>query len=67
MVIEEDLKKRAGRIRKLLLSSSLKEALEQINSKNYALSYETEGRNVVKVGVQFDRETMTVGEWKIES
>ena len=49
----------------LKVHGTAQEALEQINSKNYALSYETEGRNVVKVGVQFDRETMTVGEYLV--
>ena len=32
-----------------------------------ALPYSTEGRLVVKVGVQFDRDTMTVGEYRVES
>jgi len=41
-------------------------ALDQINSKGYALPYETEGSQVVKVGVAFDRDTMTVGEWKVQ-
>ena len=49
----------------LKVHGTAQEALEQINSKNYALPYETEGRNVVKVGVQFDRETMTVGEYLV--
>ena len=51
----------------LKVNGTAQEALDQINSKGYFLPYETKGRQVVKVGVQFDRETMTVGEWKIES
>ena len=39
--------------------------MDQINGKGYALPYETEGRRVVKVGVQFDRDTMTVGEYVV--
>ena len=31
-----------------------------------ALPYETEGLQVVKVAVAFERETMTVGEWVVE-
>ena len=50
----------------LKVSGTAQEALDQINSKNYALPYQTEGRKVVKVGVAFDRETMTVGEWLVE-
>ena len=49
----------------LKVNGTAQEALDQINSKNYALPYETEGRNVVKVGVAFERETMTVGEWVV--
>ncbi len=50
----------------LKVSGTAQEALDQINSKNYALPYQTEGRRVVKVGVAFERETMTVGEWKVD-
>ncbi len=49
----------------LKANGTAQEALDQINSKNYALPYETEGRKVVKVGVAFERETMTVGEYKV--
>jgi len=49
----------------LKVNGTAQEALNQINSKNYALPYETEGNKVVKVGVQFDRETMTVGKYLI--
>ena len=51
----------------LKVNGTAQQALDQINSKGYYLPYQNEGRQVVKVGVQFDRETMTVGEWKIES
>ena len=50
----------------LKVHGTAQEALNQINSKNYALPYQTEGRQVVKVGVAFERETMTVGEWIVE-
>ena len=50
----------------LKVNGTAQEALDQINSKNYALPYETDGHQVVKVGVAFERETMTVGEWKVE-
>ena len=49
----------------LKVNGTAKEALDQINSKGYALPYQIEGRKVVKVGVQFDRETMTTGEYII--
>ena len=49
----------------LKVNGTAQDALDQINSKGYALPYHTEGRKVVKVGVQFDRETMTIGEYII--
>ena len=50
----------------LKVNGTAQEALDQINSHNYALPYSTDRRKVVKVGVQFDRETMTVGEYIVE-
>ena len=50
----------------LKVNGTAQEALNQINSKHYALPYYTEGRNVVKVGTAFERETMTVQEWIVE-
>ena len=50
----------------LKVNGTAQEALAQINSKGYAFPYQTEGRRVVKVGVQFTRDTMTVGEWVVE-
>ena len=47
----------------LKVNGTAQDALEQINGKGYALPYQTEGKAVVKVGVQFDRDTMTVGEY----
>ena len=47
----------------LKVNGTAQEALGQINGKGYFLPYQTDGRRVVKVGVQFDRDTMTVGEY----
>jgi len=47
----------------LKVNGTAQEALDQINGKGYALPYQTEGREVVKVGVQFDHDTMTIGEY----
>ena len=43
------------------------EALAQIDSKQYAIPYQADGRRVVKIGVNFDSATRTIGEWKIQS
>ncbi|MBP5541179.1 MAG: ATP-binding protein [Bacteroidales bacterium] len=50
----------------LKVGGTAQEALDQINSNGYALPYQTDGRKVVKVGVQFDRKTMTVGEYLVD-
>ncbi len=39
---------------------------DEVRSHGYALPYKTDGRQVVKVGMQFDRDTMTVGEYIID-
>ena len=42
---------------------SAKDALEQIDSKNYALPYQTEGRKVIKIGVKFNPDTRVPEDW----
>ena len=41
-------------------------ALEQINHKDYAIPYLTDGHKVVKVGVKFNPKTRVPEEWAIE-
>ena len=41
------------------------EALAQIDSKQYAVSYQADGRAIVKIGVNFDSATRTIGGWKV--
>ncbi|MBF0196723.1 MAG: ATP-binding protein [Planctomycetes bacterium] len=48
------------------LHGTAEEALAQINNKDYALSYEDDGRELIKVGVAFDSETRNLAEWIIE-
>ena len=48
------------------VDSTPEEALAQINSKGYAIPYQADHRKIVKVGVNFDSATRTIGEWKIE-
>ena len=50
----------------LKVSGTAQQALDQINGKGYFLPYQTEGRKVVKIGVQFDRDTMTIKDYLIE-
>lgn len=42
------------------------EAMAQIENKQYALPYETDGRKIVKVGVNFDSATRTIGKWLVQ-
>ena len=50
----------------LKVNGTAASALEQINEKGYVTPYLTDGRKVVKAGIQFSTENMTVGEWVIE-
>ena len=50
----------------LKVNGTAQQALDQINSHNYALPYYTDSKKVVKIGVQFDRHTMTLGEYIVE-
>ena len=43
------------------------DALAQINSKGYSISYQADHRAVVNIGVNFDSATRTIGDWKIVS
>lgn len=49
------------------MNGTAEEALAQINSKGYAIPYQTDHRRVVKIGVNFDSTTRTIGEWIVET
>ena len=51
----------------LKTGGSAEEALNQIESKGYAIPYETGGRRVVKVGVKFAKDTRIPEEWLIKN
>ena len=53
-------------IYELKVNGTAQDALAQINRKGYAAPYLTEGRKVVKAGIRFDRDTMTVGDYVVE-
>ena len=48
------------------VNGTAQEALAQIDSKGYALPYQSEGKRVVKVGVSFDAETRIPTDWIID-
>ena len=41
-------------------------ALDQINSLNYASKYQSDGRKIVKMGINLSSAERTINEWKIE-
>ena len=53
-------------VMELKMRGSAQEALDQINSKDYAIPYQAEGKPVVKIGIAFSQETKTVSDWIIE-
>ena len=53
-------------VMELKMRGTAQEALDQINSKDYAIPYQAEGKPVVKIGLAFSKETKTVSDWIIE-
>ena len=49
----------------LKMNATAQQALEQIDTKSYAIPYQTDGRRVVKVGVRFNADTRVPEEWVI--
>ena len=53
-------------VMELKMRGTAEEALEQINSKDYAIPYQAEGKPVIKIGIAFSQETKTISDWTIE-
>lgn len=45
------------------LNGTAEQALAQIDDRGYAVPWQADGRQVVKVGVEFDRTTRNIGKW----
>ena len=54
-------------VMELKVGGTAQEALDQINSNEYAIPYQQTGKPVVKIGIGFSREKRTVSEWRIEA
>lgn len=52
-------------VMELKFDKSAEEALLQIDDKGYLIPYNTEGKRLVKVGINYDSTRRTIGEWKI--
>ena len=53
-------------VMELKLDSDLDKALKQIDEKDYTIPYQSDGRKVVKVAINFSTEERMIKEWKIE-
>lgn len=49
------------------LDGTAEEALKQIDDKGYAVTYQSDNRKIIKIGVGFDRETCSINRWLIAS
>lgn len=78
MYVESEVKSAVGRadvvikmkdaiyVLEFKYNSTAREALAQIDSRQYAIPYQKDGRRIVKVGINFDSSTRTIGDWVIE-
>jgi hypothetical protein len=53
-------------VMELKMNGDLDKALQQIDEKDYTIPYQSDGRKVVKVAINFSTEDRTIKEWKIE-
>ena len=53
-------------VMELKLDGDLDKALRQIDEKDYTIPYQSDGRKVVKVAINFSTEERMIKEWKIE-
>jgi hypothetical protein len=53
-------------VMELKVNDTAESALRQIDERGYAKPFATDGRKIVKVGIKFSPETMTVENWAIE-
>ena len=50
----------------LKFNATAQEAMEQIENKDYALPFATDGRQIIKIGANVSKETRNIEEWIIE-
>ena len=53
-------------VMELKYDKSADEALQQIDDKGYLIPYSADGKRLVKVGINYDSQKRTIGDWKIE-
>ena len=50
----------------LKFNATAQEAMEQIENKDYSLPFATDGRQIIKIGANVDKETRNIEEWIIK-
>lgn len=45
------------------LNGTAEEALQQIDDKGYLIPYQADGREVIKLGVEFSKEERNISRW----
>ena len=48
------------------MDGTAKEAMEQIDSRNYLIAYKNDGRRIVKIGVNYSSAEQQLTEWLVE-
>lgn len=48
------------------LNGTAEQALQQIDDRGYLIPYLVDGREIVKVGVEFSAETRNISRWLVE-
>ena len=52
-------------VMELKFDKTAEEALQQIDDKGYLIPYSADGKRMVKVGINYDSQKRTIGEWKM--
>ena len=50
----------------LKLDGSAEDALRQIDDNNYALPFLSEGREIIRIGINFSTSRRTISEWRMK-
>lgn len=53
-------------IMELKFDKSAQEALDQINDRNYALPFAADGKEIIKIGINFSSQSRTLTDWLIQ-
>ena len=51
----------------LKFNATAQEAMEQIENKDYSLPFATDGRQIIKIGANVDKETRNIEDWIIKA